>query len=179
MPPPPHRSLSLPAGFLPSLHHALAHGRTPAEAAALLRQVGYESGEAFYQAFAEENGAVAESLPAERFWERLSAFFAERGWGELRWEPLHPGIAVLDSPDWVEAEGGEGEQHPGCHLTMGLLSDLLTRIANDDVAVLETECRGRGDARCRFLFGSPAVLGLLYEEILQGTTYDEALRRLG
>ncbi len=175
------RPVSLPPQGLLALHRALFRGRAPTEAASLLREVGYEAGEAFFAAFTNElsrEGTAADSLPADRFWERLSAFFEELGWGELRWEPLHTGVAALNSADWAEAEGRAGEHYPGCHLTTGLLSDLLTRIADADVAVLETECRARGDQRCCFLFGSPEALGTLYDAMRQEMPTTEALRQL-
>jgi len=43
------------------------------------------------------------------------------------------------------------------------------------VAVMEVECRSRGDARCRFLAGSPETLSTLYDRMAQGTGYAEAL----
>jgi hypothetical protein len=43
------------------------------------------------------------------------------------------------------------------------------------VAVMEVECRSRGDGRCRFLAGAPETLGLVYERMAQGMGYGEAL----
>jgi len=43
------------------------------------------------------------------------------------------------------------------------------------VAVMEVECRSRGDARCRFLAGSPDTLSALYDRMAQGSSYSEAL----
>ena len=40
---------------------------------------------------------------------------------------------------------------------------------------MEVECRSRGDARCRFLAGSPETLAALYERMAQGMAYAEAL----
>ena len=39
------------------------------------------------------------------------------------------------------------------------------------VAVMEVECRSRGDTRCRFLACSPETLAALYERMAQGMTY--------
>ncbi len=172
-----------PAGFLTALHRTLRQGRSLAEAAFLLRQIGYEAGGDFLAAFehwAEEemDQAPLTTLPPEQFWNRLSTFCESLGWGTLQWEPLHNGVAALDAPNWLEAEGVEGEAHPGCQVTTGLLADLLTRMAADDVAVMEAECRAQGGARCRFLFGSPALLSQIYEEMQRGTSHLEAVRRL-
>ena len=40
---------------------------------------------------------------------------------------------------------------------------------------MEVECRSRGDARCRFLAGSPETLSMLYERMAQGASYADAL----
>ena len=56
-----------------------------------------------------------------------------------------------------------------------MLADVLGRLAGEPTAVMEVECRSRGDVRCRFLAGSPETLGSLYERMAQGSTYGEAL----
>jgi hypothetical protein len=65
-----------------------------------------------------------------------------------------------------------------------VLAELLRRATGTEdgaeIAVLEAECRGRGDARCRFLFGSPAALEAVYAALREGdATADDALARLG
>ncbi|MBA2244696.1 MAG: hypothetical protein H0W11_07045 [Gemmatimonadetes bacterium] len=178
---PAARSLRLPPGSLRALHQALARGHDPVESATLLREIGYEMGDVFYDALEEALAQAPEeslrSLPPERFWSGCSAFFEQHGWGGLRWAKLHPAVAALDSPDWIESEERR-EPHPACHLTTGLLAKLLSRAAGGDIAVLEVECRARGDQRCRFLFGGPEALDLLYREIRAGTSYTAALAQL-
>ena len=49
----------------------------------------------------------------------------------------------------------------------------------DDLAVLEVECRSRGDERCRFLMGGADALGRLYEGLREGDSVDAALSRVG
>jgi hypothetical protein len=56
-----------------------------------------------------------------------------------------------------------------------LLADFLGRVSEGQVAVMEVECRSRGDARCRFLAGAPETLGILYDRMAQGSGYLEAL----
>jgi hypothetical protein len=69
---------------------------------------------------------------------------------------------------------GHGE-FPSCHLTCGLLADFFGRLSEGLVAVMEVECRSRGDARCRFLAGAPETLSTLYERMAQGASYTGAL----
>ncbi|HEV2132491.1 MAG TPA: V4R domain-containing protein [Longimicrobiaceae bacterium] len=178
---PAERFLRLPAGFLRALHQALAQGHDSAEAATLLREIGYELGDPFYAMLEETLSPGAEeslrSVTPSRFWSGISSVFENLGWGSLQWAQPHPAIAALDSTDWIEAEERQ-EVHPSCHLTTGVLAKLLAHAADAEVAVLETECRSRGDQRCRFLFGSPEALDMLYQEMRMGIPYSAALARL-
>jgi hypothetical protein len=63
-----------------------------------------------------------------------------------------------------------------CFFSAGMLADFLGRLSEETVAVLEVECRSRGDARCRFLSATPEVLERVYNEMTAGRTYEEALR---
>lgn len=178
----PPRQLQLPADLIPALHRALGADRSPAETALLLRRTGYELGPGFHGLLeswlSEARGTDPGSLPPEEFWTAFGAFWSEMGWGTVRHVQPHPGIAALDCEGWIESERGGGD-HPACHLTTGLLSDLLSRIGGAEVAVLEVECRSAGAERCRFLFGGSSALGALYEEIRSGATPSDALERIG
>src|SRR5436190_1362848 len=64
------------------------------------------------------------------------------------------------------------------NLDAGLLAEMLSDFfasADDTVAVMEVECRSKGDARCRFLSAPPDVLDRVYQEMTAGRTYEEAL----
>lgn len=181
-------SLRLPAAFLGALHDATSRDRSPAEAAALLREVGYAAGPGFAAAFADwltaqDAPTAADELDAERYWSALSDFFEAFGWGALQLERPHAGVGALDAEAWVEADA-RGAHHSGCHVSTGVLAELLRRATGTEdgaeIAVLEAECRGRGDARCRFLFGSPVALEAVYAALREGdATADDALARLG
>ena len=107
--------------------------------------------------------------------EALAEFFAELGWGELTAQALGPAVLALDSTEWAEAlDEGRGE-FPSCHLTCGLLADFFGRLSDGLVAVMEVECRSRGDARCRFLAGAPETLSAVYDRMAQGSSYTDAL----
>lgn len=149
------------------------------QAATYLQEAGFAGGEELHTAFVawlvrtrgvDEPGA----LDVRFLGEVLREFFADEGWGSLEVTPLHPAVLAFDAPDWAEAADGGGE-FPSCHLTCGLLADFLGRVADGVVAVMEVECRSRGDGRCRFLAGAPETLSALYDRMAQGTSYTEAL----
>lgn len=175
----------LPSATLVALHRTLAQDHSAADAAALVRQIGFQSGEAFLAAFEEWLQQVeqttysdATALGSEEFWPRLSGFFSSLGWGPLHFEQLHPGVASLSSPEWAEAEPEGDSRQPTCHFTTGLLSDLLGRVAGQDLAVMEVECRSRGDLQCRFVFGSAETMGGVFEQLRGGRSVGDALEQL-
>jgi predicted hydrocarbon binding protein len=168
----------LPAAALTALHRVLSQDRSPAEAAAVTRQMGFETGESFYAAFRDWLGTEPSELDADEFWERFAAFFASLGWGRLHFERSHSGVAELSSDEWAEAEPGSQARQPTCHFTTGLLADLLGRVSGDRLAVLEVECRSRGDERCRFALGGAEALRRIYERIRDGDSFQTAVEGL-
>jgi predicted hydrocarbon binding protein len=153
---------------------------TGLQASTYLQEAGFAGGEELYAEFSEWLLATRgverpPELDTEFLNEILSEFFRDQGWGALTATPLTPAVLALDSTEWAEAaDDGRGE-FPSCHLTCGLLADFFGRLSDGLVAVMEVECRSRGDRRCRFLAGSPETLGVLYDRMAQGTGYAEAL----
>ena len=153
---------------------------TGLQASTYLQEAGFAGGEELYAEFSEWLLATRgverpTELDTEFLSEVLSEFFTDQGWGALTATPLTPAVLALDSTEWAEAaEDGRGE-FPSCHLTCGLLADFFGRLSNGLVAVMEVECRSRGDRRCRFLAGAPETLGVLYDRMAQGSGYAEAL----
>jgi predicted hydrocarbon binding protein len=149
------------------------------QAATHLQEAGFAGGEALYADF---SGWLAKNRKLDRpadldvrfLGEVLSEFFADQGWGKLTATPLGA-VLALDSPNWAEAVDEPRGDFPSCHLSCGLLADFLGRFSEGLVAVMEFECRSRGDARCRFLAGAPETLSILYDRMAQGTGYLEAL----
>jgi len=151
---------------------------TGLQASSYLQEAGFAGGEELY-------GEFAEWLLATRGVERpgeldmaylsdaLAEFFTDQGWGALTARTLGA-VLALDAPDWAEAGGGSSE-FPSCHVTCGMLADFFGRMSNGLVAVMEVECRSRGDGRCRFLAGAPETLSALYDRMAQGGAYPEAL----
>lgn len=163
--------IALPASLLPALCRRATAQLGDDAAAPALRQAGELAGDAFSDVLAKSSAAAAASgsqeesgpsvvagTPEPLFWKVLSDVFAARGWGRLEHESLHAGVGALDSADWIEADASSAALRPSCHFTVGLLAKLLSRAAGDTVDVLESECRSRGDLRCRFLFGSVPML---------------------
>jgi predicted hydrocarbon binding protein len=152
---------------------------TGLQAATYLQEAGFAGGEELYAAFtgwlARTRGVDQPAdLDVRYFGEVLADFFAEQGWGRLTATPLGP-VLALDSSEWAEALDERQGEFPSCHLSCGLLADFLGRISRDLVAVMEVECRSRGEPRCRFLAGAPETLSILYDRMAQGSGYLEAL----
>lgn len=153
---------------------------TGLQAASYLQEAGFAGGEELYQEFADWLQATRgvqqpADLDTEFLSGALAAFFAEQGWGELTAQALGPAVLALDSTDWAEAVDESRGEFPSCHLTCGLLADFFGRLSGGLVAVMEVECRSRGDARCRFLAGAPETLSMLYDRMAQGSSYAGAL----
>lgn len=156
----------------PRALHAL-RDRVGAQA---LQEAGYAGGEGLHTALLKWLPAAAgvedpRELAAPRLAEVLSKFFSSLGWGAVEVTPLGGAAFAVDSGDWPEAQPGAGLQYPGCYFTAGLLADLMSRIGGAPLAVMEVECRSRGDGRCRWLVGAPETLTDLYQHMAQGADY--------
>ena len=154
----------------------------PEEAAGLLREIGFAAGEAAYEGFVESvttryGVETPQGLDARFLGDALAGFFREEGWGTVTSDRVAPGVLAMDSPDWAEASPRDAA-YPSCHFSSGLLSDFCTRLGGRPAAVMEVECRSRGDAQCRFLVGSPEILTWLYDGMNGGASYSELLARL-
>jgi predicted hydrocarbon binding protein len=161
---------------------AVLERELPERAPALLREIGFSAGLALYDGFVEsvaQRYAVEapQSLDARYLGEALGGFFREEGWGSAAIEQLAPGLLGFDSPDWAEAEP-RGAAAPSCHFSAGMLSDFFTRLGGYPAAVMEIECRSRGEPRCRFLVGGPEVLTWLYEGLVAGAPVDQLIATL-
>lgn len=150
------------------------------QAATHLQEAGFAGGEELYTVFAEwlrteKNVDPPSDLDVQFLGDVLSEFFAEQGWGRLKVMPLGDAVMALDSEDWAEALDQPQGEYPSCHLSCGLLADFLGRVSQGLVAVMEVECRSRGDQKCRFLAGAPETLSVLYDRMAQGSGYVEAI----
>ncbi len=144
--------------------------------APVLQEAGYAAGEGTYRAFVAWLPAVAGvddpgELAAPRLAEVLSRFFSSLGWGAVEVTTIGDAAFAVDSPDWAEAQPEAQLPYPGCYLTAGMLADFMSRIADAALAVMEVECRSKGDGRCRWLVGAPETLTSLYQHMAQGADY--------
>jgi hypothetical protein len=148
------------------------------ETAAYLQEAGFAAGEdcfAVFEGWLWDTRAIKPvELDAAYLGNVTSEFFTNQGWGALDMSQVSPGVLGLASPDWAEAAPTVGARYPSCHFTSGLLADFFGRLAGDTVAVMEVECRTRGDEHCRFLVGSPDMLATVYERMSEGLNYAEA-----
>jgi len=167
------RFVQVPASLISSVRRALASDREPLEAVNLLRQVGYEVGEAVHQALSGRLGDAGE-MDADAFWAGVSDYFQDVGWGRVEHRRLHPGVGALDLVDWIEAGSDGGPA--GCHLSTGFFTDVLGRVAGDGVVVMEVPAE---PGRSRLLFGSGETLGAVYQSLAGGASLDDAIARLG
>jgi bacteriochlorophyll 4-vinyl reductase len=166
-------------GGLLQLHRSLLQ-YAPDAAIAVLQESGYAAGEGVYAALRVWLGTHAGTedpaeLDATLFAGALADFFQSAGWGRLTISPLGGAALALDSSDWIEAEPGSA-QMPMCFFTSGMLADVMGRMSGEQVAVMEVECRSKGDSICRFLSASPTTLQEVYEKMAAGMSYEEALR---
>jgi predicted hydrocarbon binding protein len=172
--------IALAASSLVALSPRAIHTLRDRAGAQALQEAGYAAGEGIYRAFtAWLPGAAGVGDPREiaapRLAEVLSRFFTALGWGTLEVTHLGEVAFAVDSLNWPEAQPEAGLPYPSCSLTAGLLADFMSRMADAGLAVMEVECRSRGDERCRWLVGSPENLTRLYEMMAQGADYRTVL----
>jgi hypothetical protein len=168
--------VQIPAGMISSMRRALTSDREAGEAVNLLRQVGYEVGEAVHQGLHQHLAGQGDpqGLDADRFWDGVSEYFQELGWGRVEHSQLHAGVGSLRLVDWLEA-GSEGGP-PGCHLSTGFFTDLLGRVAGEGVVVMEVP--GGEGGGSQLLFGNAETMGAVYQQLAGGASLDDALGRL-
>lgn len=153
---------------------------TGGQAAAYLQEAGFAGGQELFEAFdrwlaGAYAGAKPAELDAEFLGDALARFFEAEGWGAIQVSRPAPAVLALDAEHWAESADPGSAEYPTCHLSCGLLADFLGRIADGPVAVMEVECRSRGDARCRFLAGAPDTMSALYDRLARGLGYEEGL----
>jgi len=166
----------LSASSLVALSPRALHALRDRVGAQALQEAGYAAGEGTFRAFAAWLPQAAgvdhpAELAAPRLAEVLSQFFVTLGWGAVQVTSLGEAAVAVDAPAWAEAAPEAQLQYPSCFFTAGLLADFMGRLAEASLAVMEVECRSRGDARCRWLVGAPETLGTLYEHMTQGADY--------
>lgn len=172
------RFVHVPAELFSSVRRALVRDREPLEAVTLLREVGFELGSAVDSGLRQHvsggGGVDPYALEPDRFWRSASGYFQELGWGRLEHQRVHPGVGALDLVEWIENGADGGPQ--GSHISTGIFTDLLGRIAGGAVVVMEVPVDA---GRTRLLFGAGETLGAVYQSLSTGASLDQALASLG
>ena len=166
--------VTLPSGGLAGLRRAI-EDTAPGVAVRALREAGRRLAGDAEVALTASLTAPLSDLSVPDFWDQMSRYFQAAGWGHLQHEPMSDGIGAAVTRDWAESDPTEAREAPGCHLSTGLLAEILSRVAGEPVAVLEASCRSRGDDACRFLFGAPSTLISVHRRLSEGRTLEEAL----
>lgn len=173
-----NRDIRIPADSILAIRRALQREVGPDAAGRALQEAGYSAGDAIFARLTRTTDAHAlADSPTASFWDHLSALFQEMGWGAVRHEEIHPGVGGLVTTEWFEVEP-DGERSR-CPFTTGVLANLLGRLADADVAVLQVPCEDHQPACARFLFGSQQVLDELYSGLRTGRDLTTSLSALG
>jgi uncharacterized protein len=176
-----HQMVAITRTALAALRRALFRD-AGAAAASSLQEAGYAGGAAVFESFRLwlrlQGKAGPDELEMAEFQHRTSLYFKELGWGTMAVGALSDAVAMVDSPDWREADPAEQLDHPGCHFTTGLFADFFGRLSDAPLAVLEVECRSMGAPRCRFLLGSNEVMQFIFQEMERGVDYKDAAHQL-
>jgi hypothetical protein len=176
--PPITREVTIPAQVFLHLRRALKDRTDPMSVTHALHAVGFATGDLLFEEFSEASSGNPSTWDEARFWSELRDFLARKGWGRLQHERVHPAFGALHADGWGESSPEPGEVQAGCAFTTGLLAQMLGRTAGGPIAVLEVACESRGDAECRFLFGSEGAIESLYRILLEGTELTAALEAL-
>lgn len=169
-----NREIRIAADSVLALHRTLKQEVGAQAATVTLQKAGHAAGEALFADLGQDDPTG--QTPHTTFWSQLSDHFEEHGWGTVEHEEGHPGVGVLVARDWFEIDP---ETAPTCPFSTGVLSNILGRVAGQDVAVMVVPCDEDDDGCCRFLFGSGPVLQHVYAGLKGGGELESALIALG
>ena len=162
---------------LGTLRAALFRG-VGADAAGFLQEAGFAGGAALHDGFARwltaRQRPAPDALSPEAFERAASEYFRDLGWGDAQLD-ARDNVLVIESANWAEADPQKPLEFPGCHVSSGMFADFFGRIAGNQLAVMEVECRSAGASRCRFLLGSSEVIQYVYSELERGADCEAAL----
>jgi predicted hydrocarbon binding protein len=175
---PSQGTIALPSSVLSHLRRSLQKEVGDLSTTHILQDAGFATGESLFASFAGTLDVDPAELGEARFWRELNRHLGARGWGQVEAERIHPGVGVLHASHWAEAAEDGKDGQPGCHFSSGLLAHILSQAAGGPIAVLEIQCRSRGDTQCSFLYGSEGAIHELYGLLLDGASLDEALDQL-
>jgi predicted hydrocarbon binding protein len=129
---------------------------------AALREAGRGFGLSLYDSLAPDRSV--EELDPEEFWAAVGQKLQELGFGPLRYEQVDEGLAAVCVVSFPEA----GSEEIG--------GGLLSRAADQSIAVLEIECRADGSHGCWFLLGAQERLESIHEKLRSGEPIENAIK---
>lgn len=172
------REIAVPVSVFGVIRRELEEAAGTLQTVRALHRAGYEAGMVAAASVHQEAGGDSLALSSSGFWTHLSDHFSQRGWGTLSHESVHPGVGMIGTRDWAEADTDRVSADASCSFSAGYLSGLLSQLAGGPIAVLEVSCRGRGDDACDFAFGSETAIHDLYGRLLDGADLETALSTL-
>lgn len=167
------RDLLVPVSLFPSLRQIARRLEAEEPLGAALEEAGRDVGTRMFPLLQADVATTG----VDAFWDRLGRVLKVRGWGTVRHRRVHPGLSLLECHDTAEAEVPPGSDAPlpGCPLTTGVLSGILSEAAGRRVDLIQVSCRGEGAGLCRWVFGAPAALGRVKERLEAGESLEDAL----
>lgn len=168
----------------PASLHRLRHRLErlgPVEAAAILHDAGFATGEALaaaWQRRIHERTGLDDpgALDTRWFGPLLDELAVVLGWGSLTVSVPGPSALILESGDWAEAEPAV-RGAPSCHFTTGCLAAFLTIQAGAPIGVLEVECRSAGHPTCIFLAAAQPTLTAIVDLQAAGGEWRQAFEQ--
>lgn len=170
--------LALPASVLVEVRRALGKQTDDVAASRALQDAGFATGASIFNEFVEELDVDPGELSPRRFFELLGDHLAERGWGRVSHTRVHPGLGMLRAEEWCESDAEGGEAQAGCWFTSGVLERMFSRVGGGSIAVVEADCRSKGNGQCAFLFGSRDAIERIRQLLLEHDNVDDALAGL-
>lgn len=170
----PDSVVLLPSSVLVALADHCAAAGEPGIAA--LREAGRGLGLSIFDSLAADQNI--DRLDPREFWEEVGKKLDELGFGPARYEQVDEGLAAVCLVEFPEAGGEEigKRRSSGCHLGTGLLGGLLSRAADESIAVLEIECRADGAQGCWFILGSQDRLEAIHQRLIAGEPIENVLK---
>ncbi len=167
------RTVAIPVQFLSALQHSARDSAVGFNLDSV-RDAGYYAGIALFDWFARwlklRGQAAPNAISHSQFVLMVSEFFAETGWGTIRFTSISKAVMAVDVDSWSEKDSvGEG-----CPVSTGIFSGFFGEMAGAPISVLEVECADARIGRARFLLGSVDVLAYVHEAMTRGIPYDRA-----
>jgi photoactive yellow protein len=127
---------------------------------------------------ADTNAPRLAALPIGRLTDEVGRFFAERGFGALRFDYARAkeGVIVVTIERSALAESAphttpttpEGASDLACHLLAGAIGGFFSDVAGKPLAAREVACRAAGHARCAVLLVGEARVARVDQALAEG-----------